>query len=256
VCIQHDNNVISEQRDVFEKSDSDWEARAAMREAGKDGFAVAGAARRGDRYLPQFKERVVIFAKTHTFLETARKFNVHNTTVSDWVRDYDNKHKPTDEPQAAAPELMDTTSSSSDAASSSAEDQFKEWLLVALADTTVDSITRDSFVLKAEEATAQGAPASDWFTTWLCRLKEETKRERSCSHLHYPPWFKTAVCTFSQRANPFQAAKAFGLSRRTVCVWIKVAADDQNKQILKTKKKKRDGRAVTDSNIDKQLLKA
>ncbi|CAB3361291.1 Hypothetical predicted protein [Cloeon dipterum] len=232
---------------VVEKSVSDGRSgrwRREMKEAGGGAKMAGGGPRRGDRYLPQFKERVVIFAKTHTFLETARKFNVHNTTVSDWVRDYDNKHKPTEEPQDA-PELMDT-------AGRSADDKFREWLLACVADDdAVDSITRDSLVQKAEEAVSTTDTASDWFTTWLCRLKEQTKRERNCSHLQYPPWFKTAVRHHTERTNASQAASAFGLSRRTVCVWIKPKPDGQE-----TKKKRGgEGRAVTDTNIDKQLVK-
>jgi len=216
-----------------------------MREAKEAG---AGGVRRGDRYLPQFKERVVSYAKNHTFLETARKFNVHNTTVSDWVRDHDNKHKPTEE--ADAPELRDTGEGGS-----SWDTAFKEWLLAS----SDDSLDRDTLVRKAEEAVAAAPTASDWFTAWLCRLKEETKRERSCAHLHYPPWFKTAVCAFARHSNSMQVAKLFGLSRRTVGVWVKAAADHLPATHTHQRKKKTggssEGRAVTDSDIDKQLLK-
>jgi transposase-like protein len=234
-----------------------------MREAG--GKDAAATARRGDCYLPQFKERVVSFAKKHTFLETARKFNVHNATVSEWVRDHANKHNPTeededendeDEPQ----ELMDTSSDAVVKRSNSAEDAFGDWLMGAVSDAfdlQAESF-RETLVQKAEEA-VQAGTVSDWFTMWLCRLKENIKRERSCSHLHYPPWFKTAVCAFSQRANPFQASKVFSMSHRTVCVWIKNAADPaaaaERKEDKRQKKKRRDGRAVTDVDIDKQLLK-
>ncbi|XP_059486069.1 uncharacterized protein LOC132202842 [Neocloeon triangulifer] len=218
-----------------------------MKEAGGAKGAAGGPQRsRGDRYLPQFKERVVIFAKTHTFLETARKFNVHNTTVSDWVRDYDNKQKLTDEPQPA-PELMDT------ADSSSADEAFRDWLLPCVNDEAVNSITRDALVQKAEEAVRDSDTASNWFTTWLRRLKDETKKQRSCNHLHYPPWFKTAVRLVAANSSPWKAAHAFGMSHRTVCGWVKTSTQDTKLKIEKRERK--DGRQVTDINIDKQLVK-
>nr|CAD7434292.1 unnamed protein product [Timema monikensis] len=43
--------------------------------------------KKGERYLPQFKEKVLAYAANHTFKETARKFRVNNETVSAWKKD-------------------------------------------------------------------------------------------------------------------------------------------------------------------------
>ncbi|CAG2057648.1 unnamed protein product, partial [Timema podura] len=43
--------------------------------------------KKGERYLPQFKEKVLAYAANHTFKDTARKFRVNNETVSAWKKD-------------------------------------------------------------------------------------------------------------------------------------------------------------------------
>ena len=42
--------------------------------------------RLGHKSLSQLKERVRRFASDHTFKETARKFGIHRSTVSGWVK--------------------------------------------------------------------------------------------------------------------------------------------------------------------------
>ncbi|KAJ8895058.1 hypothetical protein PR048_000383 [Dryococelus australis] len=43
--------------------------------------------KKGERYLPKFKKKVLAYAFTHTLKETARKFKVKSSTISAWKTD-------------------------------------------------------------------------------------------------------------------------------------------------------------------------
>jgi hypothetical protein len=43
--------------------------------------------KKGERYLPQFKVKVLAYAASHTLKETARKFKVNDGTVSSWKKE-------------------------------------------------------------------------------------------------------------------------------------------------------------------------
>jgi len=43
--------------------------------------------KKGERYLPQFKVKVLAYAARHTLKETAKKFNVNDGTISSWKKE-------------------------------------------------------------------------------------------------------------------------------------------------------------------------
>jgi hypothetical protein len=47
--------------------------------------------KKGERYLPQFKVRVLAYAANHTLRETAKKFKVNDGTISSWKKEKDVK---------------------------------------------------------------------------------------------------------------------------------------------------------------------
>lgn len=43
--------------------------------------------KKGERYLPKFKEKVLAYALSHSFKDTAKKFKVNHATISMWKRE-------------------------------------------------------------------------------------------------------------------------------------------------------------------------
>ena len=49
--------------------------------------------KRGEDSLNRFKEEVRKYAVDHTFKETAKKFGIHHSTVSGWVKESEKQEK-------------------------------------------------------------------------------------------------------------------------------------------------------------------
>ena len=63
--------------------------------AGKEGglTVIARHKKRGEESLNKFKEEVRKFAVDHTFKETAKKYGIHHSTVSGWVKESEKADK-------------------------------------------------------------------------------------------------------------------------------------------------------------------
>lgn len=49
--------------------------------------ALTGTIRKGQRYLPNFKQKVLEYASNHTFKATAMHFNINCNTITEWARE-------------------------------------------------------------------------------------------------------------------------------------------------------------------------
>ena len=54
---------------------------------------IARHKKRGEESLNKFKEEVRKFAVDHTFKETAKRFGIHHSTVSGWVKESEKADK-------------------------------------------------------------------------------------------------------------------------------------------------------------------
>lgn len=184
--------------------------------------------RHGERYLPQFKERVIAFSRDHSFIETAKQFHVHHTTVSEWVRERD-KGKEQVSPAVKLP---------------TPEDRFREWLEPLCFGGT--RIEKEFMLGKAQEIISRDF-GNDWFSIWVKRVSDE-ERKSDGSHLIYPVWFKNCVCIYTKNFNQNESVKLFALSRKRISEWMQ-SPDQQPKP-----RGCKDGRAVTDTKIDQELV--
>lgn len=57
----------------------------------KDRKVLCRPIKKGRRYLPNFKQEVLEYAKSHTFKETALQFQINSNTITEWSREYDKK---------------------------------------------------------------------------------------------------------------------------------------------------------------------
>lgn len=188
--------------------------------------------RPGERYLPQFKERVIAFTKDHSFVEAAKHFHVHHTTIAEWSKA---KNKPT---KSHANEVSKPTTNP--------EQQFREWLEpLCLSGNTIDKST---LISKVVEISSQASAANDWFSTWAKRISQEEKKSDS-SHVSYPIWFKICVSNYAKSSSQRAAVDLFTLSRKRVWEWMKGVEQQPKTRGCK------EGRAVTDSSIDEELVR-
>ena len=87
-CSQSVFSCRSSSRGDYDEEDEDKLDEPSLPEGGSIGAltAIAQHRRLGPKSLQQLKKNVLAHAKEHTFKETSKKFGVHHSTVSGWVK--------------------------------------------------------------------------------------------------------------------------------------------------------------------------
>ena len=199
---------------------------------------IARYRRLGKESLQQLKNAVTEFAEVNTYKETARKFGIHHSTVSVWVKESNEKRgKMAD---AAAQDekvssgggdryhrhyihhhLHDRLGSNSNK-KISADDIFISWLsqMRKEDDSPLNAIlvrnkARQCVKVSPQELSDKGAPS--WLHRWLKRREDGEISQNLC----YPPAFKLEVALYARRFSQYAASKTFGVARRRIFDWMR-----------------------------------
>lgn len=81
-------NVLETNNQNFKSTNTTCQNNGILNEK-KEKKEFGGPIKRGRRYLPDFKQEVLKYAKNHTFKETASHFNVNSNTITEWSREWE-----------------------------------------------------------------------------------------------------------------------------------------------------------------------
>lgn len=213
--------------------------------------------RKGRRYLPNFKQKVLEYAVNHTFKETASHFNINCNTITEWSRESKRlslqKKSTTSLPGTVSNYKTGTSVSKTDIIllnddfSSETEDiqiiekdlpssscnmrsdeKFLKW--IQLKRLEKKQLSRDE-VYDAARFCFDGNPPCDeeqqnnWFALWLKRfnkallnsVKSNTETEK---YIMYPNNFKLEVALYAKLFTKNSAARVFNVPRRRMFDWF------------------------------------
>lgn len=164
------------------------------------------ARKKGEHYLPEFKSRVVKYARGHTFKETGAKFGVHHSTVSDWchlLRDVETVEE-------SDPEAM-----------------FVDWL------KEEENVSHDKIGDKLRDIldSVRNRKQCRWLVNWADRMSDEhyqkmvkqleSNHPMSKVNVAYPPSVKLEIIKYAAKSSINAASKMFLVSRKNLAEWAK-----------------------------------
>ncbi|KAJ4439801.1 hypothetical protein ANN_07929 [Periplaneta americana] len=174
--------------------------------------------KKGERYLPQFKVKVLAYAASHTLRETAKKFKVNDGTISSWKKEKDWKRQLTQNRKKVQTPV-----------SHPVDQQFLTWLRRCREQGR--EVTAGEVKDKARQIMGQSSTDNcHWYKLWVSRFDEEQvyreglEREKSKQehHIQYPQAFKMEVAVFAQLHSQIVAARTFNVSRKRVFEWLQL----------------------------------
>ncbi|KAK7790606.1 hypothetical protein R5R35_005162 [Gryllus longicercus] len=215
----------------------------------------------GKRYHPQFKERVLAYLKSHTFKETARKFGVHQASISAWQKD---------KLRCKHAEEGASSGNSVDSSPAPADCQFLSWLRRerghALTAAEVRAYAQRLVSLAGGLAVVERQVR--WFALWVSRYDEKFYEEgmedindiRVCERrIQYPAAFRMEVAAYAAKYSQMAAVRTFNVSRKRVFEWLRswqdvsITEDDSHEASDPEIQRHGSGRVVTDSEVDQQV---
>ncbi|XP_063228795.1 uncharacterized protein LOC134534329 [Bacillus rossius redtenbacheri] len=185
--------------------------------------------KKGERYLPRFKEKVLTYASTHTLKETAHKFKVKDSTVSIWKKDKLLVNSEAPGGRAPAPR---------EGAGSPESEQLLTWLRACR--EAGHQVSREEVRQRAERLAAQcdGSAPGRWLLMWADRLQKRpsdeelelkvTSDHEKERHIRYPTAFKVEVAKFADCHSQNRASVTFNISRKRVFEWFNLFKKNQN----------------------------
>ncbi|XP_068083943.1 uncharacterized protein [Anabrus simplex] len=210
----------------------------------------------GKRYLPHFKDKVLSYVANHTLKETAKKFSVHQGSITTWKKD------------KARKKLTSRRAAGRNKGSSvlSIDEQFLTWLRQQRGREFTGTEVQDYAKQLVIQYGGQGAVErqSRWFAMWVLRFEEKPYHEgmENTKHsgeeerrIQYPPAFRTEVAAFADSHSQMKAARIFNVSRKRVFEWLKMFREKKDKEAANVLSAGRQssGRTVTDGDIDQQI---
>ncbi|PNF42992.1 hypothetical protein B7P43_G09562 [Cryptotermes secundus] len=230
--------------------------------------------KKGERYLPHFKVKVLSYAASHTLRETAKKFKVNDGTISSWKKEKNWKkqlaqnsnssHGQDDEKKKVeVPPVCPV------------DQQFFSWLRWCREQG--HELTAVELKEKARQIAGQDTTDScQWFKLWVSRFDEqqvyedgfEKVKRKQERHIQYPLAFKVEVAIFAEHHSQIVAARTFNVSRKRVFEWLQLsktnfakgpvnAADESLKQVMELEaeavKRIGPGRSDIDREVDLEI---
>lgn len=209
--------VILEQRTSSAETGADSKsANISNKETG------APQRKRGERYLPQFKLKVLTYASSHTLRETSNKFKVNDGTIISWRKEKNWKEYLAQNTSIG----RNNGTKKAETLVNSVDQQFLTWLRRCREQG--HDIVRTEVIDKARQL-AEQATLDNWFKMWVTRFVED--QEETCTetavpkrdkHIQYPQAFKMEVASFAERHSQLVAARVFNVSRKRVFDWLKI----------------------------------
>lgn len=225
----------------------------------KDG-KMAIPIRKGRRYLPNFKQKVLEYAATHTFKETASHFNINCNTITEWSREskrlsFQNKsttslpgtvsnHKTdingtsvtkTDiillnDEFSLETELTETQNIEKDLppCNMRSDERFLKWIQNKRLEKK--QLSRNEVYHVARYCLKKCPPCHDepvWFVLWFRRfnkalLQNSVKSNSETEkYIMYPNNFKVEVALYAKLFTKNSAARVFNVPRRRMFDWFK-----------------------------------
>ncbi|XP_021926468.1 uncharacterized protein LOC110833118 isoform X2 [Zootermopsis nevadensis] len=184
--------------------------------------------KKGERYLPHFKVKVLAYAANHTLRETAKKFKVNDGTISSWKKEKDWK-KQLSQNSYSSYGQNDEKKKMEVPSVCPVDQQFLTWLRRCREQGR--ELTAVEVKDKARQMVSQGtADSCHWFRLWVSRFDEEQvyqedfekmkrKQER---HIQYPLAFKLEVAIFAEHHSQIVTARTFNVSRKRVFEWLQL----------------------------------
>nr|CAD7442823.1 unnamed protein product [Timema bartmani] len=216
--------------------------------------------KKGERYLPQFKERVLAYAANHTFKDTARKFRVNNETVSAWKKDKISAQMSDGVEKVASKQVANIP------VVTPLDDQFVLWLRRCRQKNR--ELDHEEVRDKARQLVAQCGVEKEahkhcrWFIMFNKRPYEDgmelwrSSNEKEY-HIQYPHSFKMEIAAFAERHSQILAAKVFNVTRKRVFEWLKTfrkkGETAEERKDVESESKGVAGRSVTNSEVDHQI---
>lgn len=229
--------------------------------------------KKGERYLPQFKVKVLAYAARHTLKETAKKFNVNDGTISSWKKEKGWKKRLVQN-SCLSHGQVDERKKMGVPPVCPVDQQFLTWLRRCREQgrnvTAVE--LKNKARRMADQCTVQSC---HWFKLWVSRFDEvqvfeedfEKVKQKKERHIQYPLAFKVEVATFAEHHSQILAARTFSVSRKRVFEWLQLcrskfakgvskSADGSSQAVDKEEeglKKAGSRRSETDVEVDQEL---
>lgn len=249
----------NEGQELFaEQQQQQQQQQTKTKEDKKKLTVIARHRRLGEESLCRLKEEVRRYAVDHTFKETAKKFGIHHSTVSGWVKARERTNG------LGGSRKTDGNGVDVSAVSEKADDIFISWLKSnreSGVSVTLARVKEKVAQLFSTFGVAHIEKSCKWFLLWNNRREEKQYVEgmedeevcrRETPNLAYPPAFKLEVALHAQRYSQYAAAKIFSVARRRIFDWMRQIPKLQD-LIAKGHMKKMTGRGPKNRDIDQAL---
>ncbi|KAL0269405.1 UNVERIFIED_CONTAM: hypothetical protein PYX00_007151 [Menopon gallinae] len=220
--------------------------------------AVTGAIRKGQRYLPNFKQKVLEYASNHTFKATALHFNINCNTITEWARERKRlslqQKSTTSMPDSVCLYKTDVQASTTKTdiiivnnsftietefndnimkkiekdlplGDMKSDERFLEWIKIKRNEQK--ELTRNEVYHAAQNCVKMSnAEHPVWFILWLKRYEKSLQNSDKSDHetekyIMYSNNFKLEVALYAKLFTKNSAARVFNVPRRRIFDWFK-----------------------------------
>ncbi|XP_014240203.1 uncharacterized protein LOC106661383 [Cimex lectularius] len=185
----------------------------------------------GDRYLPQFKSKVISFALKNSIREAVSVFKVNKGTVADWLRTVPRKEKAKPEENIFHPDV-----------------EFLKWLHTER--ICGHLITKEELGNKIAElfsaiCNMRSTKTNLWFFKYATRLQSKTEKGR----ITYPRKFKKEIALLCNDYSKKKVGMIFKIDRKRITEWIECYVKEEKPEVVKREPK----HYLTDEKVDNAI---
>jgi len=182
--------------------------------------------KKGQKYLPSFKRRVLNYAVKHSFQETAAKFNVNCNTLTEWASEYKRllhlKKSTTKQPGSKL--KTDITNTPIETEGVNSDVKFTQWLRNQR--LRGQRLHKQEILSYATSCIETDCNPAHWLRQWILRLGDSSSQ--TDKRILYPNNFKLEVALFAKEYTKREASLVFGLSSKRVYEWCEFKDDAES----------------------------
>uniref|UniRef100_A0A146M589 Pogo transposable element with ZNF domain n=1 Tax=Lygus hesperus TaxID=30085 RepID=A0A146M589_LYGHE len=189
-----------------------------------------------ERYLPQFKAKVVSYALKYSIKDAVYNYKVNKSTIADWIRDEQKGAEVVD--GALQVEIRP-------------DHDFVDWLQRERKSGRL--ITKDLLLSKFKELTTYNnrdlaTKKAMWFYKYMDRFNDEISQSKT--HIMYPTSFKRELAKLCGKWSKKTIGRVFNVDRKRITNWVERYLKDNCAQI-----DRKVSCYLTDDKIDAELWK-